>query len=131
MEIDPMLVQIAIAGATELVFVPILVAIMVKVFGKKLDRFDEKREMARAEQAEHKKQLEERRDDEHAIVLALARTMLLDNYEKCMQKGFYSIEEREVYSALFKKYCASGGNGVIETIAMRIRELPTEPPSGD
>jgi hypothetical protein len=52
--------------------------------------------------------------------------MLLDNYEKCMTKGSYSIEEREVYGKLYAAYKDDGGNGVISTVAERIRKLPLE-----
>lgn len=130
MEIDPMLVQIAIAGATELIFVPILVAIMVKIFGKRLDRFDEKRERARAERAEEKRRLEDQREAERSMILAIARTMLLENYERCMDKGYYSLEEREVFGRLYLSYKSDNGNGVIDMIADRIRKLPLEPPDG-
>jgi hypothetical protein len=54
--------------------------------------------------------------------------MLLDNYEKCMTKGCYTVDEREVYSLLYESYKEDNGNGVIDAIAERIRELPMEPP---
>jgi hypothetical protein len=54
--------------------------------------------------------------------------MLLDNYEKCMAKGYYTVEEREVYSKLFSAYKGDGGNGVMDTIAPRMRDMPMEPP---
>ena len=127
---DPVVWQIVIAGAVELVIAPIVVAIVIRVFGKRLDHFDDKRERARVEHAEGKRREFEQRNAEHNIVLAIARTMLLNNYEKCMDKGFYSLDEREVYSALFEQYVKSGGNGVITAIAERIRKLPTEPPDG-
>jgi len=45
-----------------------------------------------------------------------------------MEKGFYSIEEREVYHKLYEAYREDNGNGIIEEIAPRIRALPMEPP---
>ena len=128
---DPLIMQVIVTGAIELLMFPLLVLLIRRVVGKKLDRFDEKRDQAREERAEDKKREHEQRDAEHAMLLAMARTMLLDNYEKCMDKGFYSLDEREVYSALFEQYVKSGGNGVITAIAERIRKLPTEPPDGD
>ena len=96
----------------------------------KLEKFDGKREEARIAQAESERIAQKHREDERTIVLAIARTMLLDNYEKCMKKGCYTVEEREVYSMLYKSYAEDGGNGVIKDLAGRIRELPTEPPNG-
>jgi hypothetical protein len=94
---------------------PVASYISQRMTGKKLDAFDRKRENARRE-----------RDAERAIVLAIARTMLLDNYEKCMAKGSYTVEEREVYGKLYVAYKEDGGNGVISTVAERIRKLPLE-----
>ena len=94
----------------------------------KLEKFDGKREDARIEQREGERRKIEQREAERSIILAIARTMLLNNYEKCMDKGFYSVEERDVYGKLYESYAKDGGNGVIEQIAPRIRALPMEPP---
>lgn len=125
---DPLVQQALVTGVIELLMFPLLVLLIRRLVGRRLDRFDERRELARTEQAEDVRQERERREAEHCIVLAIARTMLLDNYEKCVKKGYYSIDEREVYSLLYESYQKSGGNGIIDTIAERIRDLPTEPP---
>ncbi len=113
-----------VLGAVNLLMFPILAWLIKRSLGNKLDHMDEKRDEARAEQAESQKQ----REAEHAMLLAIARTMLLDNFEKCVAKGYYSREEREIYSLMYHEYKLSHGNGVIDTIAERIRELPMEPP---
>jgi hypothetical protein len=41
------------------------------------------------------------------------------------------VEERDVYSKLYESYKFDHGNGVIDEIAERIRELPMEPPKDD
>lgn len=128
---DPVVWQIILAGAVELVVAPIVVAIVIRIFGKRLDHFDDKRERARVEHAEGKRQELEQRQAERDIVLAIARTMLLDNYERCAAKGYYTVDEREVYSLLYEAYKRDGGNGIIDTIGERIRELPLEPPDDD
>ena len=104
--------------------------LLVWLIKHKLEKFDGKRDEARFERAESERIARKQRDDERTIVLAIARTMLLDNYEKCMKKGCYTVEEREVYSKLYESYAGDGGNGVIKDLAVRIRELPTEPPNG-
>jgi hypothetical protein len=103
---------------------PVIAWLIKRSLGQKLDHMDEKRDEARAEQAEDKKQ----REAERSIVLAIARTMLLNNWERCMDKGYYTVEEREVYHKLWVSYARDGGNGIIEEIAPRIRALPMEPP---
>lgn len=94
----------------------------------RLERFDNKREMARVERAEAEKIAIKQREAERVIILAMSRTMLLDNYEKCVKKGCYTVEEREVYRKLYEAYKSDGGNSVIDEIAPRIRQLPMEPP---
>jgi hypothetical protein len=114
---DSLLINVAVVFVIEAVATPVVVYLMQRATGKKLDAFDKKREDARRE-----------RDAERAIVLAIARTMLLDNFEQCVRKGYYTVEEREVYGKLYTAYSDDGGNGVIATVAERIRELPLEPP---
>ena len=115
-----------VVGAINLLAFPLLLWLIKH----KLEKFDGKREEARIAQAEAERLARKQRDDERTIVLAIARSMLLDNYEKCMRKGCYTVDEREVYSLLYEAYAEDGGNGVIKNLAARIRELPTEPPSG-
>ena len=95
---------------------------------RKLEKFDGKRENARIAQADAERKATEQREAERVIILAMSRTMLLNNYERCMAKGYYTIEEREVYHKLYKAYREDSGNGIIEEIAPRIRALPLEPP---
>lgn len=81
-----------------------------------------------------KKYREEREVKEKAkddLILGLARVTLLETYQRCEQKGYYSLEDREVYGKLFDAYVTSGGDGVIDTLAPKIRVLPTRPDQGD
>ena len=110
-------------GAVNLLMFPVLLWLLKRTIGKKLDHMDEKRDEARVEQAENMRQ----REAERSMLLAITRTMLLDNDEKCMAKVYYTREEREVYSLLYESYKKDNGNGVIETIAERIRTLPLKP----
>lgn len=116
-----------VVGIVNLLMFPLLVFLAKRIIGRRLDAFDEKRELARAAQAEDERMAREQRDAERTIILAMSRTMLLDNYEKCVKKGCYTVEEREVYHKLYEAYKSDGGNSVIDEIAPRIRKLPLEP----
>lgn len=120
--------DVIMAFALNAFITPLILLIMQRILVKRLDDFDRKRETAREERKKKEKSENEQREAERAIVLAIARTMLLDNYEKCMRKGCYTVEEREVYGKLYASYIDDGGNGIIGTIAQRIRELPLESP---
>ena len=111
-------------GAVNLLAFPLL----LWYIKRHLERFDGKREEARIARAEVERKMIEQREAERTIILAMSRTMLLDNWEKCIDKGFYTVEEREVYHKLYLAYKSDGGNSVIEDIAPRIRALPMEPP---
>ena len=123
---DAITQQVIALAALQLLMCPLIVFLIKRNLGKKLDHMDEKRDEARAEHAESQRQ----REAERSMLLAIARTMLLDNFEKCMDKGCYTLDEREVYSLLYESYKEDHGNGVIDAIAERIRELPMEPPKG-
>lgn len=116
-----------VVGIVNLLMFPLLVFLAKRIIGRRLDEFDEKRELARAAQSEDERMAREQRDAERTIILAMSRTMLLDNYEKCVRKGCYTVEEREVYHKLYEAYKSDGGNSVIDEIAPRIRKLPLEP----
>ena len=127
MDMDPITVTTIAVFIAELIAAPIIVGII----GRKLNKFDEKREQARHERAEDKRYEREQRDAESKMILAIARTMLLNNYEKCLDKGYYSLDERDVYSLLYEAYKKDNGNGVIDSLAEKIRRLPTEPPEDE
>ena len=121
---DPALKSAIITGIMDLIAFPLLLWFIKRY----LERFDGKRDRARAERAENERKIIEQREAERTIILAMSRSMLLNNYERCMDKGFYTVEEREVYHKLYVAYRDDGGNSVIEDIAPRIRALPMEPP---
>jgi hypothetical protein len=119
---------VILAFALNAFITPLVLFVAQRATARRLDDFDRKRDAAREEREERERQEADRREAERSIVLAIARTMLLDNAEKCMKKGYYTLEEREVYGKLFAAYKTDGGNGVIGSIAPQLRELPMEPP---
>ena len=122
--LDPALRAAIITGVVELLALPLF----LWYIKRKLEKFDGKRENARIERAENERRKIEQREAERTIILAMSRTMLLNNWERCIDKGYYTVEEREVYHKLYQAYKSDGGNSVIDEIAPRIRALPMEPP---
>ena len=80
----------------------------------------EDEERLKAEQEENQKK-------QNDAMLAIMRTMLKDNADRCFERGYYTVEEREIYSNLYKVYKSYGGNGVIDEMGNRLRPLPYEP----
>lgn len=75
----------------------------------------------------YRKKREEREVIKSDLDIGVARILLLSNYEEACRKGYYSVEERDVYHELFDAYKAAGGDGVIDDIAEKIVLLPTYP----
>ena len=76
-----------------------------------------------------KKYRNEREKKESAkdeLILGMARVMLIENYNRCEEKGYYTTDEREVYGKLFEAYRINGGDGVIDQLAPKLRNLPTK-----
>ena len=81
--------------------------------------------------ADLKKYRNEREKKEKAkdeLILGMARVMLIENYNRCEEKGYYTTDEREVYGKLFEAYRINGGNGVIDQLAPKLRAMPTKAP---
>ena len=105
-----------IATVIEILMVPLMLFVFKRMVGKRLDTFDQKRDDAREQAAA-----------ERRLTLAMARSQLLENYERCMEKGYYTVDEREVYHELYDAYHRDGGNGIMDALAEKITKLPTEP----
>lgn len=85
-----------------------------------------RKQRAEAEDA-LKQEAKEKQEKEDLAMLAIMRTMLKENADRCFEKGYYTVEEREIYSTLYKVYKNYGGNGVIDEMGNRLRPLPYEP----
>lgn len=75
----------------------------------------------------YRKKREEREAIKSDLDIGVARILLLNFYKEVCRKGYYSVEERDVYQALFNAYKAAGGDGVIDDIAEKIVLFPTYP----
>lgn len=73
---------------------------------------------------------EEKEQAKDTLVLGLARVSLLEMYNSSMKKGYYSLDDREVYGKLFSSYIINGGDGVIDQLIPKLQALPTNPPEG-
>jgi hypothetical protein len=96
----------------------------VKQRDEEMRQYRKEREEREAEQIRRRESEDQSRDQ---LTLGMARTMLLSNYDRAVDKGFYSVTERDVYHELFEAYVGAGGNGVIRELAEKIVDLPTEP----
>ena len=103
-------------------------SILTGYLGYKLRKKDQNNEQYRKEAEEKEKLIREKREAQDGLNLAMARVMLLNKYEQAMAKGYYSVNERNVYHELYKNYINAGGDGIIEDLAQKVVVLPTTPP---
>ena len=75
----------------------------------------------------YRNEREKREEAKDEMLLGMARVMLIENYNRCEEKGYYTTDEREVYGKLFEAYRLNGGNGVIDQLAPKLRAMPTKP----
>ena len=66
---------------------------------------------------------------QNAIIQSLTgilRERLLENYNRCMEKGYYTKEEREVYGRMYECYTKDpfNGNGVMHQLQPKMAALP-------
>ena len=66
---------------------------------------------------------------QEAVIQSLTgilRERLLENYTRCIAKGYYTKEEREVYGELYKCYTREpfSGNGVMHQLQPIMQDLP-------
>lgn len=64
-----------------------------------------------------------------AVIVSLKgmlRERLLDNYQRCKEKGYYTKEERETYGELFKCYEQEpfDGNGIMHQLQPIMQAMP-------
>ena len=59
-------------------------------------------------------------------LMGILRERLLENYNKCQEKGYYTKEEREVYSKMYECYTQDpfNGNGVIHQLQPVMEKMP-------
>lgn len=56
----------------------------------------------------------------------MMRERLLENYKRCIKKGYYTREEREIYGEMFECYekAPFNGDGVMHDLRPIMKELP-------
>ena len=59
-------------------------------------------------------------------ITGLMRDRLLDNYKRCIKKGYYTMAEREIYGRMFECYEQPpfNGNGVMHDLRPVMKKLP-------
>lgn len=83
----------------------IFISVLTAYLTHKVKQRDEEMRQYRKEREEKEKEQIRRRETENEardkLTLGMARTMLLMNYDRAMDKGYYTVTERDVYHELY------------------------------
>lgn len=104
--------------------------------------------MGKKKQAEQKKQIEEQnkkiqdlkndvdglREDIELLkqgTQALLRNQLYETSDRFNDKGYATVEEKNNFENMYKKYHNLGKNGVMDNLYEAVLDMPTNPPSNN
>ena len=69
----------------------------------------------------------ERNDSEDRLLLAVARSQLVEQGREYIKRGYITMDEYEEYEAQYKLYSNLGGNGLARRIFEQVDVLPMMP----
>ena len=83
-------------------------------------------EKLREEQKTQREAAEEERKNTHKLLKELAKSELIDRWEKYMERGYVSTYGLANYHTLLELYIERGGNGLAPQLYEQIKKLPIE-----
>lgn len=69
----------------------------------------------------------DRNNSEDRLLLAVARSQLIEQGRKYLKRGYVTMDEYEEYEDNYKLYSILGGNGLARRIFKQVDELPMMP----
>lgn len=69
----------------------------------------------------------DRNDSEDRLLLAVARSHLVEQGRKYLKRGYIKMDEYEEYEEHYKLYSDLGGNGLARRVFEQVDELPMMP----
>ena len=73
----------------------------------------------------------DRNNSEDRLLLAVARSQLVEQGREYLKRGYITMDEYEEYEDQYKLYSELGGNGLARRIFEQVDELPMMPNSID
>lgn len=117
-----------IISVVEIFLVPLIIFLMQRGMGKKLDNFDKKRDKAREEQQQNREAEKIWRESITAGMRAILRAELFSEHRKVKEKKYASTTTKEYVEKIETAYAKLGGNGLGKSMYEEIMAMPTEPP---
>lgn len=122
---NEMAFQLLAAGAFELVAIPVIVSIIKRFIGKRMDEMDEKRDEARKERKEQHEEDRAWREGMTAGMRSLLRAEIIGEHRRAMERGGVSLESKEYLTRVHAAYKGVGGNDMGDALYEEVMSLPT------
>lgn len=113
-------------GFVNLLMFPLLVFLIKRFVGQRLDRFDESRELARREAEDARTESRLWRTNITNGIKSLLRAELLHEHTKWTSRGWCPLESKEYLKRLHDAYAGVGGNDMGDRLYQEVMDLPTK-----
>lgn len=92
----------------------------------KLEKIDHSLELISDDIKESSEYTKESDDLIKAALCSMQRQSLLNECEKCIKRGFATLEQKETITSQYDSYHALGGNSFVTTLYEQVMKLPLE-----
>lgn len=114
-------------GVVNLVMFPVIAFLLKRFIGAKMDMYDEKREIARAEAERARQDSRAWRGAMENGMKSLLRAELLHENHKWTQRGYCPFESKQYLERLHDAYKGVGGNSIGDKLYEETINLPSSP----
>ena len=112
-------------GIVNLLTFPLIVWLIERFIGKRLDKMEESRNIARHKAEEEAKDTKTWRDAMESGMKSLLRAELLHEHNKWMRRGYCPYESKQYLQRLHEAYKGVGGNSIGDRLYEETIALPT------
>lgn len=125
---DQTIVTLLTVGVVNLLMFPLAAWLIRRFVGKRLDVFDERRELARKQAENDVRENRLWRQAMESGLRSLLRSELISEHRKAVKSGYYDLQSREYVSRVMQSYHSLGGNDIGDQLYDEMVKLPTKPP---
>ena len=128
---DAITQQVIALAALQLLMCPLVVFLIKRFVGRRMDAYDEKREQARREAEQARQDSRLWRQAMENGMKSLLRAELLHENRKWTAKGYCPFESKQYLERLHMAYAGVGGNSIGDKLYEETINLPSSPDHND
>jgi len=113
-------------GFVDLLMFPLLLWLIKRTIGKRLDRMDENREVARRELEKDAKDSKIWQQAMEAGMRSLLRSEIVNEHRRWTKRGYCPLASKEYLTRCHSAYKELGGNDIGDALYEQVTNLPTK-----